>query len=162
MLRAPSLLVGTWPDVRRDPRFSWVDDPRATASPAWDGTTYYVRWGKIFVVDAAGSIVPVDMDEDVQCAEAWNDLNTRPAIDGHYELLGPGVEGNRHGFRLNLFIRHGVPTVVAKDRSPEGLRRLMEVLPYGGLVFDHWERSWRCWVTRGELGLPWPIPEEAE
>lgn len=80
--------------------------------------------------------VPVgDAPEDAFHKEAWEN---QPGLeDGTYELVGPKIGGNPHGFDKHVLLKHGDVVVNVPDRSFEGLRAYVIAHVEEGLVFHH-------------------------
>ena len=79
-----------------------------------------------------------------------------PPPDGTYELVGPKVQGNPHGFGSNEFRRHGAALVDVPDRSLDGIRAWLAAhADCEGLVFHH-DDGRMAKIKRSDFGMAWP------
>ena len=110
--------------------------------------------------------VRADDPEDAYFAVAWlrrdglhpTFLLGGPTVDGTYELVGPGINGNPEHLAGLYFVRHGRTVYPDVPRDFEGLRAWFEQAPpIEGIVFWH-EDGRMAKVKRRDLGLPWPVP----
>ncbi len=149
----------------------WVLDCEGIATAKLDGTNVKIQGGALLKrqkpkerdYDAA-SYVPCDRANpaDRWAYEAFDTLADK--ADGIYELCGPKVQGNPHGYRghvLELVVPAG-PIVRAlmldpADRSFAGLRAWLERSIFEGIVFHHPDGR-MAKIKRRDFGLPWPIP----
>jgi len=104
--------------------------------------------------------IPVgDGPEDtayVEAVEFW--IDTEGPIkegDGTYELCGPKVNGNPHGFTRHLLIRHGNQIVAHVPLTFTGMRDYMELFTFEGLVYHHPDGR-MAKIKRRDFGHPWP------
>lgn len=156
--------------VSRDvhPDCQWVLDGEGIATVKWDGTCCLVRDGKLYkrhevkpgkqpsadfeqvdhdeVTGKRVGWVPVgDGPEDRWHREAWErHHNTHlEYFDGTYELIGPKIQGNPHGFTAHVLIQHGfTPIDIAADlklapRVFDGLREWFRGREHEGIVWHH-------------------------
>lgn len=102
--------------------------------------------------------------QDYYHQNAW-EYNEGKFEDGTYELVGPKVQGNPHGFRNNLLIKHGeiglgtsmmneCPRYGENPRNYEDIKRYLEVTSWEGIVWHH-EDGRMCKITKSKFGLPW-------
>lgn len=99
--------------------------------------------------------------EDRRACEWDEDLTD--LTDGTYELCGPQVNGNPHGFEGNLLVPHGlkIHPAASVPRDFDGLKRFLADFPYEGIVWWH-EDGRRAKIKRRDMGLPWPLPQPEE
>jgi hypothetical protein len=159
----------------------WTD---FTVQRKWDGLCCKIEGGKLYkrrsiragqevppdweqehiVLDQSGGLKeaigwqPVDpaRPEDMYHAAGWENLMVM--FEGSCELVGPGVEGNHDGHDVNMLLEHLVSPQLAKEfpRSFEGIREVLDSLPWEGLIFRH--RDGRlAKIKREDYGLPWPV-----
>ena len=115
--------------------------------------------------------VPVgDGPEDRWHREAWVDLRldaasgTLPA-DGTYELCGPKVQGNPHGFKNHLLIVHGdrAPFILSDGdcrHSFDEIRlHLVRLDSIEGIIWHHPDGR-KAKIKRKDFGLAWPPEKE--
>lgn len=96
-----------------------------------------------------------DKPEDQHHISAQADCPFWPLPDGTYELCGPKVQGNPHGFDALLFLRHGADKVPA-PRTFAGLREFLRPLHHEGIVFHHPDGR-MCKIRRSDFGFSWPV-----
>lgn len=84
--------------------------------------------------------------------------------DGIYELVGPKVQGNPHGFPAHSLIRV-LPVDPALVRAPsdggtprtfESLKLSLQISPYEGFVFHHPDGR-LAKLKRRDFGFSWPV-----
>ena len=109
--------------------------------------------------------VPVT-DSDKWHMKAWAvDLIGFP--DGTYELCGPKVNGNPMRLRIHTLIGHSLQDSSfdywgwSVSRDYEGLKVMIEKLPYEGIVFHHKDGR-MCKIRRKDFGFDWPIKENSD
>lgn len=151
------------------PECQWVLDGEGIATAKLDGTNVKIENGTLLkrqkpkdrdYDDAA--YVPCDRSNPVDrwAYEAFDSLQDK--ADGIYELCGPKVQGNPHGYRghvLELVVPPG-PLVRAlmldpADRSFNGLRVWLARSPFEGIVFHHPDGR-MAKIKRRDFGLAWP------
>lgn len=183
------------------PGCEWVLAGEGIATAKWDGTSTLVRAGALFKrYDAkpgrtppAGFEPAMDPDpvtghwagwvpcdrEDRSCAYHYEAFDNYPSIvpdDGTYELCGPRVNGNRHGFPHHILVPHGCGALPSWPRTfdaiarafvewPEferaipapddALAQLGSLFTFEGIVFHHADGR-MAKVKRKDFGLPWP------
>ena len=104
-----------------------------------------------------------DGPEDAWHREAWITCGGTCIPGGTYELIGPKVQGNPHGFEDHALALHGshVLTNLPKPRTFDGIREFLQGHPQmEGIVFHHVDGR-MCKVKQKDLGFPWP-PKTAE
>lgn len=74
------------------------------------------------------------------------------ATDGTYELVGPKVQGNPEGFSRHELVLHGIEKIYSPDISFEGIKKMLEELPYEGIVFHHPDGR-MCKIRKSDFGL---------
>jgi hypothetical protein len=72
--------------------------------------------------------------------------------DGTYELVGPKVQGNPENFSHHQLVKHGTEPLWFTDYSFEGIRALLDELPYEGIVFHHPDGR-MCKIRKSDFGL---------
>ena len=189
MKKIPTLYVRDAANPKRvtaeiTPGCEWVLGGEGRATKKWDGTACAVIGGILykrydghrgdnpappgFVNAEPGSThkvgwLPVgDGPEDQWHRDAW----TRGGYgDGTWELCGPKVQGNPHGFEHHVLIPHGVaeaPLTLAltEDRRGEAYA-FIEMFLRGyevaeGVVWHHPDGR-MAKIKRRDFGLPWPV-----
>lgn len=73
--------------------------------------------------------------------------------DGTYELCGPRVQGNPHGFDSHRLVPHGA-LVYSPIRTFLGIRYFLANHEVEGLVFHH-DDGRMVKIRRDDYGLPW-------
>lgn len=77
-----------------------------------------------------------------------------PIPVGTYELAGPHLQGNPHGYPEDVLIRHGSIVVDLPSRTFEGLREYLSTAAFEGIVF--WADSEpQCKIRRADYGFAW-------
>lgn len=166
---------------RLKPECQWVLDGEGIPTAKLDGTNVKIENGVLLKrqkpkardYDEA-SYVPCDRAnpadqwafEAFDAASAFDVGPTRtPPADGIYELLGPKVQGNPHGYRghvLELVVPPGAMVRALElgpvDRSFAGLAAWMARTPFEGIVFHHPDGR-MAKIKRRDFGLPWPPRE---
>ena len=87
---------------------------------------------------------------------AWLAVNGAESLShGTYELMGPHFQTNPYGLESDRFEKHGEREVASPDRTPEGLRALVELhQPCEGIVFHHPDGR-MAKVCSDEFGIKW-------
>lgn len=155
------------------PECQWVLDGEGLATAKLDGTNVKVEGGQLFKrqkpkdrdYDEA-SYVPCDRANpaDRWAFEAFDALLEKG--NGIYELVGPKVQGNPHGYRghvLELVVPPG-PMVMALELGPSdlsfgGIRDWLARSLFEGIVFHHPDGR-MAKIKRRDFGLPWPSPSQ--
>jgi len=161
---------------RLKPECAWVfSDADVVATVKLDGTNVKVEGGQLMKRQK-----PKNRDYDeasyVPClrnnkADQWafEAFDREPFADGIYELLGPKVQGNPHGFRdhrlmrvvpLNYSLACRQAFGVDVPRTFEGLRAFFggpQGALYEGIVFHHETDGRMAKIKRRDFGLPWPV-----
>src|SRR5690606_31126554 len=83
--------------------------------------------------------------------EALEDPNFDPK-DGTYELCGPKVQGNPEGFPSHQLVRHGVEKMYFSDYSFDFIKKLIDELPFEGIVFHHPDGR-MCKIRKSDFGI---------
>ncbi len=154
------------------PECQWVLDGEGYATAKLDGTNVKIQDGELFkrqkpkerdYDDAA--YVPCDRANpaDKWAYEAFDALGDK--MDGIYELCGPKVQGNPHGYRGHVLERVVPPGAIVQkilvppvDRSFDGLRVWLNCYPFEGIVFHH-DDGRMAKIKRRDFGLPWPVKQ---
>ena len=142
------------------PDCQWVIDGEGTATAKLDGTccmiddeVLYARrevkrgkpdpaWFLLEDEDPATGKrvgwVPVDLDDPSfrWHREAW-EAKLSPREDGTYELVGPKVQGNPHGYPAHQLIRHGAVVLAANPRTKPALIDHLSTTEWEGIVWHH-------------------------
>lgn len=120
----------------------------------WDGTC--VKW-------EGGQLFPRYHEAFRPMALPFDNLH-RDALavaqpsegDGTYELCGPKVQSNPHGFPTFTFVKHGALTLEGVPVDWDGLALYLATCPYEGVVW--WDSTKPvCKIKRRDFGHPWPI-----
>lgn len=159
---------------RIKPECQWVLDGEGIATAKLDGTNVKVEGGELFKrqkpkdrdYDEA-SYVPCRRDDpaDRWAFEAFAD----GATDGIYELLGPKVQGNPHGYKNHYLVRVVPcdPQLTLPDGYPvpRTFDQIKSAFESGyineGIVFHHQDGR-MAKIKRRDFGLPWPIRKESD
>lgn len=72
--------------------------------------------------------------------------------DGTYELCGPKVQGNPEKFDKHTLVKHSEEKIYFSDYSFEGIKKLLDELPYEGIVFHHPDGR-MCKIRKSDFGL---------
>lgn len=101
--------------------------------------------------------------------EAWNRIvkdRVMPA-DGTYELVGPFVKGNPHGFKEHALLRHGRTMLnpgIMEERFKKPLYATLkddlEFFMWHGVVWHHPDEIRMAKIKRTDFGYPWPMVAE--
>ncbi len=85
-------------------------------------------------------------------------------VDGTYELVGPEVQGNPHGYLHNVFIKHGRKSLNGDclsycqkchdPRNFDDIKRHLETSIYEGIVWHHPDGR-MAKITKSKFGIPW-------
>ena len=76
--------------------------------------------------------------------------------DGTYELVGPKVQGNAHGYNKHLLIKHGANLLEDIPVTFEGIRLFLMKNLIEGIVWHHPDGR-MCKIKRRDFGFTWPI-----
>lgn len=80
--------------------------------------------------------------------------------DTTYEAVGPHFQGNAEKLDEDILIKHGSEVLpidlVNRHLTFEGLRTLLEDLPYEGIVFWY-NGEPLCKIKRSDFGFAWPL-----
>ena len=79
--------------------------------------------------------------------------------DGTYELCGPMVKSNPHGFERHILVRHGEQVVMRFPLTFDGMRRYLDHYSHEGVVWHHRDGRMSK-VKRRDFGYKWPLPKE--
>ncbi len=74
--------------------------------------------------------------------------------DGTYELLGPEVQGNPHGFFRNVLVKHGSVRLLKDLRTFDGIGGYLRDLPFEGIVWHHPDGR-MAKITKAKFGFEW-------
>lgn len=74
--------------------------------------------------------------------------------DGTYELVGPEIQGNLHGFPHNILIKHGSKQICDNYTNFDDIKRYLETSEYEGIVWHHPDGR-MCKITKHKFGIPW-------
>lgn len=160
-----------------------VFEGRCRPTFKWDGTSCMVRDGKFYkrymvnkkrtppdfepaqdpdpVTGKQPGWVPVgEGPEDRWHREAWAshlEVTGGPPGDGTYELVGPKVQGNPHGFTgvHALLLHGGVGFIETVPLTFDELREFMEKSVIEGVIW--WDDNGPvAKLKRRDFGFPWP------
>jgi hypothetical protein len=159
-----------------DPQNQWVINGEGVATRKFDGTAaavingvlykrYDVKKGKSVPFGAIPCQEPdaitghwphwVRVSAD-NPADKWFfqalDNAEYELLDGTYELCGPNVQGNPEGFLEHVLVKHGTEPIYFSDYSFENIKRLIDELPYEGIVFHHPDGR-MCKIRKSDFGL---------
>lgn len=170
------------------PGSEWVLAGEGVATAKWDGTCCKVEGGKLYKrYDAKqgktpphGFIPSQDPDPVTGHWPGW--LEVEPAspenrwhveawereklakndtwMNATYELIGPKIQGNPHGYQYHCLVQHGQPTAEV-ERTFEGIKAFLSAFLWEGIVFWHPDGR-MAKVKRKDYGLPWPIKKPKE
>lgn len=80
----------------------------------------------------------------------------RKLEEGTYELVGPEVLDNPHGFEYNVLIPHDSLTITESNpRTYEEIKTFLKTSTYEGIVWHHPDGR-MCKITKSKFGIPWP------
>lgn len=145
------------------PGAEWVTEGEGIATVKIDGTCCLVQGGKLFKrYDAkrgktppAGFVsaqepdpvtghhpgwVPVGNEPDSKWHREAFSEEGEPFPDGTYELIGPKVQGNPHGYEFHHLLKHGAARFdVEPPRDFAGIRAFLKGLEgyWEGIVWHH-------------------------
>jgi hypothetical protein len=89
--------------------------------------------------------------------------NLGDPTNGTYELVGPEIKGNPHGFDGHYLLQHGALAILRAPRDYEGLGAFLADFDGKGIAWSRVDEDGATHlvkVTRADFGLPWPIPAE--
>lgn len=149
------------------PECQWVLDGEGIPTVKLDGTNVKIANSELFKrqkpkdrdYDEA-SYVPCDRANpaDRWAFEAFDAREDK--ADGIYELVGPKVQGNPHGFRTHMLraVQPCEPQLrcMVHDRTFAGLRDELSQRPIEGFVFHHLDGR-MAKIKRRDFGLQWPV-----
>lgn len=72
--------------------------------------------------------------------------------DGTYELVGPGVQGNIHGYEHCTLIRHGIIEIDANPRTFDEIKEFMTHTQWEGIVW-HNSDGRMCKIVKSKFGI---------
>lgn len=149
----PSLFL----DGAPNPECAWVFAGEGEATLMWDGESHAVIGGTLHKVSARGHWIPVSIS-DADACEAWaRAKNAGAPPDGGYELCGPKINGNPHGFAHPVLVRHlGVVVSNLPALTLDSLTAYMRSLSHEGLVWHHPDGKRFAALRRVDVGLRWP------
>jgi len=136
----------------------WYPADFKPAPPEWEACEgrpdmYTGHWpGWIPVGDSAD-------EKHFQAAKRMVELGYFP--DGTYELMGPKINGNHHGWRNWTMERHGYDQLPLCPRTFQSIREFLIKWPgFEGVVFHHPDGR-MAKIRRVDYGLPWPEKERS-
>lgn len=148
------------------PECLWVHAGDGMATVKMDGTNVKVEHGRLLKRQK-----PKDRDYDnaayVPCHRdnpsdrwAWEAFDATTHDDGIFELVGPKIQGNVHGFSTHHLIRVVPPSdrlIISEpiERTFTGLREYLTMNAIEGVVFHHPDGR-LAKIKRRDFGLPWP------
>ena len=157
----------------------WVRDGLGTPTVKWDGTACLwdgtLLWKRREV--KAGDPIPAGfrvsgVDDETGKQVGWlpvdqspNDQWHRDALandrfmhhinmDGTYELIGPKVNGNKHGLVDHWLVRHGDGQHAGAPRTYDAIKEWLTANKTEGIVWHHPDGR-MAKIKRRDLGLPW-------
>jgi len=160
------------------PGAEWVLEGQGVATVKYDGTSCMVREGVLYrrydakpgrrpplgfeqsgepdpVTGRVQGWVPVGGGpEDRWHREAFHD-----ETNGTYELCGPKVQGNPHGFTTHVLVPHGRAFLTLPSRSFDSIHAYLEANAIEGIVWHH-EDGRMVKIKRRDFGLSWPLRKE--
>lgn len=156
------------------PGAEWVVQGEGIATVKWDGTSCLVRNGQLFKrYDAkpgrkppAGFERSGEPDAVTGRVQGWVPVGDGPEdrwhreafhgqTDGTYELCGPKVQGNPHGFNTHVLIKHGADTIHHEPRDFDGLRAYFPKHAMEGIVWHHSDGR-MVKIKARDFGIKWP------
>jgi len=78
--------------------------------------------------------------------------------DGTYELIGPGIQGNKHGLLSCELHKHGDVLLQIERLDFDGLSDFMRSLPYEGVVWHHPDGR-MAKLRRSHFNFAWGDPD---
>jgi hypothetical protein len=157
------------------PECQWVLDGEGIATAKLDGTNVRILGGQLLKRQKPkerdyddASYVPCDRANpaDRWAYEGFDNRAVRG--EGIYELLGPKVQGNPHGYRGHVLERVVPPgeMVMGLERGPadlsfNGIREWLSHSPFEGIVYHHPDGR-MAKIKRRDFGLPWPVRGEGQ
>lgn len=147
------------------PECQWVLDGEGVATAKIDGTNVKVEKGVLYKRQKPAS---GDYDEAsyVPCVRAdpadkwaWEAFDAAPVEDGIYELVGPKIQGNKHGYVHHRLVGVVPPSSELSvqpitDRSYAALRGILETSQFEGFVFHHPDGR-MAKIKRRDFGFRW-------
>ncbi len=121
--------------------------------PKWTGDVAEIDppghgWGWSVVVP--GTIEHKIMPEALEVLEGGEGV-----VDGTWELCGPKINENPHGFTRHVLIRHGEQVVVRFPLTFDGMQQYLKGYPHEGVVWHHGDGR-MAKVKRTDFGFKWP------
>lgn len=159
------------------PGAEWVVAGEGVATEKVDGTCCMIRDGKLFKrFDAKNGKTPPAGFEAAQEPDpktghwpGWMPVGDGPAdarhreafesgeayADGTYELLGPKVQSNPHGFEKHVLMRHGHEVLPYAPRTYDLLKRYLNEFIIEGIVWKHPDGR-MVKIKAKDFGIKWP------
>lgn len=168
------------------PGCEWVLAGEGKATEKLDGSCCLIRDGKLYkrYELKAGKTPPPDFEvaqapdpvtgkqpgwvpvgegpEDQWHREAWRlllsflALESQPLLNGTYELVGPKVQGDPHGFEGHHLFPHGHRALVCNATTFEEVRECLAQYPYiEGIVWHHADGR-MAKIKQRDFGFEWP------
>jgi hypothetical protein len=170
-----------------NPECAWVLAGEGRPTLKWDGTACLARNGLLFrrhrhreeQGDPPPGWLHWSLDKGARSGHGWIPVGNGPADrwhreacenldDGHvllgtYELCGPRVNANPHGFLKHLLIRHGDwPWQAANPRTFDNIRSFLADPEFAKEGIVWWHPDGRmAKIKRRDFGLPWPVKHPA-
>lgn len=164
------------------PGAEWVLNGEGVATVKWDGTSCTVRGGILYKrYDAKHGKTPPPGFEPAQEPDpitghwpGWVPVTDAPEDRWHraalefgivpgydtYELIGPKVQGNPHGYDRLSLVPHGQATLPDAPRTFDAIKAYLEANPiFEGIVWHHPDGR-MVKIKRRDFGLPWPVKRE--
>jgi hypothetical protein len=158
-----------------NPENEWVIRGEGVATRKFDGTACAIIEGQIYKrydVKRGRSVPPFaipcqdpdpitghwphwllcqhDKPEDKFFIEGMENLEFKE--DGTYELCGPKVQGNPEKFHRHELVKHGIEKIYFNEYGFEFIKKLLDELPYEGLVFHHPDGR-MCKIRKSDFGI---------
>lgn len=156
------------------PGAEWVLAGEGVATVKWDGTSCMARDGRLFKrYDAKpGRTLPAgfeqsgDADAVTGRVQGWvpvgggpDDRWHREAFhgerDGTYELCGPKIQGNPHGFTAHVLLPHGAALTSPFELTFDGIKEYLSQNAIEGVVWHHTDGR-MVKIKARDFGLKWP------
>lgn len=133
----------------------WVKDGFGVPTVKWDGTSCKWEDGKLWKRNKGEGWLPVgDEPNDQWHREALGRFPTdSPA--GTYELVGPKINGNKHGFAYHWLIKHGdAAHFDLAVRTWDAIHEFLLATLTEGIVWHHPDGR-MAKIKRRDFGIAW-------
>lgn len=163
-----------------NPCCQWVLDGEGVATEKFDGVAVLVEGGRYFtrrtlrrgepapegfrpaqeepnpITGDLPGWMPAQEMPFYKCLQEALTVDTTFPEDGTYELVGPKINKNPHGFSAHFLWLHGAIKLHVLPRTRPELRDFLEQTRMEGIVWHHPDGR-RAKLKRRDFGFPWPI-----